>query len=114
MCKVSFRWSGVVVVWCGGFGVVTIVMFFTLLIIVIMWCQVFMFKRANVCAYQESKKCVDVEEGQLQLAPSPNWVEGATCVHQVCVFRLMVLGLVNKAMCVRGEVVSKDEEWNDK
>jgi len=38
-----------------------------------------------VCAYRESKKRVDLEEGQLPEAPVPAWVEGAACVHQVCV-----------------------------
>ena len=67
-----------------------------------------------MCAYQESKKCVDVEEGQLPEAPGPTWVEGVACVDQVCVFRLIVLGLVGGALCVRGKVVSKDVEWNEK
>ena len=67
-----------------------------------------------MCAYQESKKRADVEEGQLPEAPGPTWVEGITCVHQVCVFRLIVLGLVGGASCERGEVVSNDVEWNEK
>ena len=67
-----------------------------------------------MCAYQESKKLVDVEEGQLPEASGPTRVEGAACVHQVCKFRLMVLGLIGGALCVRGEVVSKDVEWNEK
>ncbi len=67
-----------------------------------------------MCAYQESKKRVDVEEGQLPEVPGPIWVEGVACVHQVCVFRLIVLWLVGGALCVCGEVVSKDVEWNEK
>ena len=67
-----------------------------------------------MCAYQESEKRADVEEGQLPEAPVPAWVEGAACVHQVCVFRRIVLGLVGGAFCERGEVVSKDVEWNEK
>ena len=67
-----------------------------------------------MCAYRESKKRVDVEEGQLPEAPGPTWVEDVTCVHQVCVFRRIVLGLVGGALCERGEVVSKDVEWNEK
>ena len=38
-----------------------------------------------MCAHQESKKRDDVEEGQLPEAPGLTWVEGITCVHQVCV-----------------------------
>ena len=67
-----------------------------------------------MCAYRESKKRVDLEEGQLPEAPVPAWVEGAACVHQVCVFRLMVMGLVGGAPCIREKVVSKDVEWNEK
>ena len=63
-----------------------------------------------MCAYEESKKRVDVEKGQLPEAPVPTWVEGVTCVHQVCVFRLVVMGLVGGALCKREKVVSKDVE----
>ena len=58
-----------------------------------------------MCACQETKKRADVEEGQLPEAPGSTWVEGISYVHQVCVFRLIVLGLVGGALCERGEVV---------
>ena len=66
-----------------------------------------------MCAYQESKKRADVEEGQLPEATGPTWVGVVTCVHQVCVFSLIVLWLVGGALCERGKVVSKDVEWNE-
>ena len=52
-----------------------------------------------MCAYQGSKKRANVEEGQIPGAPGPTWVEGVTCVHQVCVFRLTVPELVGGALC---------------
>ncbi len=54
-----------------------------------------------MCAYQESKKRVDVGEGQLPKAPGPTWIEGVTCMHQLCVFRLIVLGWLAE-LCVNG------------
>jgi hypothetical protein len=33
VCRAIFRWSKVVVVWCSGFGVVAVVMFFVSLLI---------------------------------------------------------------------------------
>ena len=73
------------VVWCNDFGVVAVVMFYlSLFYIGFVCCQVYVFKRAVVCAYQESKKRADVEEWQLPEAPGPTWFEGVTCVHQMC------------------------------
>jgi len=66
--------------------------------------------RFKECVYQESKKCVDVEEEQLLVARSPTWVQGVACVHQVCEFRLFALGLVDGALCVRGKVACKNVE----
>jgi hypothetical protein len=111
----SFRWSKVVDVLFSGFGIVAVVMsFLSLMNNGFMWCQVYVFLRAVVGAYQESKKRVDVEEGQFLETPGSTWVEGVACVHQLHVFRLVVMGLVGGAMCVRGEVVSKDVDWDEK